>query len=245
MQSQIKRKRFICKFALHPKRERQQEVKFNMKSRKHSTRYLSTLAMFACILIVMGLTGIGFIPLPVIKATTMHIPVILGAVILGPGAGAVLGGVFGFCSVYANTTAPGLLSFAFSPFIAMSSDGAAGALKSLWIAIGCRILFGLIAGLLWKLMKKLRTPDIVALPVTAAVSTIAHTVLVMGSIYFLLAEQYAAAKNVAFSAVFGLIMGTVTASGIPEAIAAAILVTVIGQALIKASARMNKKKENS
>ena len=55
----------------------------------------------------------------------------------------------------------------------------------------------------------------------------------MGSIYFLLAQQYAAAKNVAITAVFGLIMGTVTASGVPEAIAAAILVFAITKAVLK------------
>ena len=49
------------------------------------------------------------------------------------------------------------------------------------------------------------------------------------------------AKNVAISAVFGLIMGTVTASGIPEAIAAAILVTVIGKALLHLMVRMKKR----
>ncbi len=213
-----------------------------MKKTFKDTHYLSSLAMFACILVVMGLTGIGFIPLPVIKATTMHIPVILGAILLGPLAGAVLGGVFGLCSVYANTTAPGLLSFAFSPFIAASSDGALGAIKSVWIALICRILFGLIAGLLWKLLQKTRLPDTVSLPITAATATVCHTLLVMGSIYVLLAEQYAAAKNVAFSAVFGLIMGTVTASGIPEAVAAAILVTVIGKALLQVALRLNKKR---
>ena len=69
------------------------------------------------------------------------------------------------------------------------------------------------------------------MPVAAAASTVLHTCLVMGSIYVLLASQYAQAKNVAMEAVFGLVMGTVTASGIPEAIAAAILVTVIGKAL--------------
>ena len=37
----------------------------------------------------------------------------------------------------------------------------------------------------------------------------------------------------AFEAVFGLIMGTVTAAGIPEAIAAAVLVAVIGKMLLK------------
>ena len=55
----------------------------------------------------------------------------------------------------------------------------------------------------------------------------------MRSIYFLFAHEYAQAQNVAYSAVFGLIMGTVTASGIPEAIVAAILVTALGKVLLK------------
>ena len=210
-----------------------------MKTKKPDTRYMATLAMLCGLLLVMGMTGIGFIPLPVIKATTMHIPVILGAILLGPGAGATLGAVFGLCSIWANTTTPGLLSFAFSPF--MSTDGLIGAAKSLWIALGCRILFGLIAGVIWKIVKKIAKQDYVALPVTAVISTLCHTILVMGSIYLLLAQQYAEAKNVAISAVFGLVMGTVTASGIPEAIVAAILVTVIGKALIHLLARMKKR----
>lgn len=201
-----------------------------MKKTGMNTRYMATLAMLCGLLLVMGMTGIGFIPLPVIKATTMHIPVILGAVLLGPAAGGVLGAVFGLCSIWVNTTTPGLLSFAFSPF--MSTEGLSGVLKSLWIALGCRILLGAIAGWLWRLMKKITKQDYIALPVTAAVATICHTLLVMGSIYVLLAQQYAQAKNVAITAVFGLVMGTVTASGIPEAIAAAVLVTVIGKALL-------------
>ena len=210
-----------------------------MKTNKPDTRYMASLAMLSGVLLVMGMTGIGFIPLPVIKATTMHIPVILGAILLGPGAGAALGAVFGFCSIWANTTAPGLLSFAFSPF--MTTEGLPGAVKSLWIALGCRILFGLVAGVLWKLIRKITRKDYIALPVTAVIATLCHTCFVMGSIYILLAQQYAAAKNVAISAVFGLIMGTVTASGIPEAIVAAILVTVIGKALLHLTARMKKR----
>lgn len=210
-----------------------------MQKKKPDTRYMASLAMLCAVLLVMGMTGIGFIPLPVIKATTMHIPVILGAILLGPGAGAALGGVFGLCSIWANTTTPGLLSFAFSPF--MTTEGLSGAVKSLWIALGCRILFGLVAGWLWKLTKKILHQDYVALPVTAVIATLCHTVFVMGSIYLLLAQQYAAAKNVAISAVFGLVMGTVTASGIPEAIVAAILVTVIGKALLHLTARMKKR----
>ena len=210
-----------------------------MKQKTMDTRYMATLAMLCGLLLVMGMTGIGFIPLPVIKATTMHIPVILGAVLLGPKAGAVLGAVFGLCSIWANTTTPGLLSFAFSPF--MSTEGLIGVFKSLWISLGCRILFGTLSGWLWWIFRKILKKEYAALPLTAAVATLCHTILVMGSIYMLLAQQYAAAKNVAISAVFGLVMGTVTASGIPEAIAAAILVTVIGKALLHLLPRMKKR----
>lgn len=209
-----------------------------MFTKKTDTRSMALLAMFCAVLLVMGMTGIGFIPLPVIKATTMHIPVLLGAVVLGPAAGGILGGVFGLCSIWANTTSPNLLSFAFSPF--MTTEGLPGVVKSLWIGLGCRILFGILAGWLWKLFSRVSKKETMALPVTAAVATLCHTLLVMGSIYLLLAQQYAEAKNVAVSAVFGLVLGTVTASGIPEAIAAAILVTIIGKALLRLTARMKK-----
>lgn len=207
-----------------------------MKKTKFDTHYMALLAMFSAVLLVMGITGIGFIPLPVIKATTMHVPVILGAIVLGPTAGAVLGAVFGLCSVWANTTTPGLLSFAFSPF--MTTEGLPGIAKSLWIAMGCRILFGLLAGWIWRFAKKLWKQDYIALPVSAVIATICHTLLVMGSIYILLAQQYAQAKNVAISAVFGLVLGTVTASGIPEAIVAALLVTIIGKAVLHLRSKM-------
>lgn len=210
-----------------------------MSKQKIDTRYMATLAMMVGILLVMGMTGIGFIPLPLIKATTMHIPVILGAILLGPKAGAVLGAAFGLCSIWVNTTTPGVMAFAFSPF--MSNDGLMGAAKALWISLGCRILLGCAAGWLWKLLKKLRLHDYLALPVTGAAASMFHTVIVMGSIYVLLAQQYAAAKNVAMSAVFGLVMGTVTASGIPEAIVAAVLVAIIGKALLKLMARIKKR----
>ena len=56
------------------------------------------------------------IQLPIIKATITHIPVIIGAILLGPMAGAVLGGVFGLCSLVSNTVAPVAASICFSPF---------------------------------------------------------------------------------------------------------------------------------
>ena len=200
-----------------------------MRKRDNSTHRMVALAMMAAIVILLANTPLGLIHLPVIKATTVHIPVILGAILLGPGAGCVLGGVFGVCSLISNTIAPTLTSFAFSPFYA---DGALGALKAVWISVGCRVLIGLVSGWLWIILKKVKVPEMVALPVVGFIGSMTNTVAVMGSIYFLLAEQYASAREVAITAVYGLIMGTVTGAGVMEAVAAMVLVTAIGKVLL-------------
>lgn len=197
-----------------------------------TTRNLVQLALLAAIIVVLANTPLGMIQLPIVKATTIHIPVILGAVLLGPLAGGILGGVFGICSVISNTTVPTLLSFAFSPFL--STTGVPGIFKALWVSVGCRILIGVVAGWLWRACRKVNLPEIVALSLVGFLGSMTNTVLVMGSIYVLYAEQYAKAMNEAMTAVFALVMATVTGSGVPEAIAAAILVGVIGKALLKA-----------
>ena len=208
-----------------------------MKKQRHDTRWMVSVALMAAIVIVLANTPLGMIQLPIIKATTVHIPVIIGAVLLGPSAGAILGAVFGICSLISNTMAPTLLSFAFSPF--MSTSGIPGALKARWVSVGCRILIGVAAGWLWILFARLKVNQIIALPIVGFVGSMVNTITVMGSIYLLFAQQYAEAKEVAVTAVWGLVMGTVTASGIPEAIAAAILVLALGKVLISVFKKSN------
>ena len=208
-----------------------------MKQKKHDTRWMVSVALMAAIVIVLANTPLGMIQLPVIKATTVHIPVIIGAILLGPKAGAILGFVFGMCSLISNTMAPTLLSFAFSPF--MSTTGIPGALKAIWVSVGCRTLIGIVAGWLWILLSKMKVNQTIALPIVGFVGSMVNTVTVMGSIYYLFAQQYAEAKEVAITAVWGLIMGTITASGIPEAIVAAVLVLALGKVLLKVFKMMN------
>lgn len=203
-----------------------------MNTMKKDTGWFMRVALMMAVIILLANTPLGMIQLPIIKATTVHIPVIIGAIVLGPAAGAILGATFGVCSLISNTYAPTLLSFAFSPF--MSTTGLVGVGKSLWISVGCRILIGVVAGWLWIGLKKLRCPNLPAYALCGFAGSMTNTVMVMGSIYFLFAQQYAEAKNVAITAVYGLVMGTVTASGIPEAVCAMILVTAITKALATA-----------
>lgn len=207
-----------------------------MKTKKHDTRWMVSVALMGAIIIVLANTPLGMIQLPIIKATTVHIPVIIGAILLGPSAGAILGAVFGICSLISNTMAPTLLSFAFSPF--MSTTGIPGAIKAIWVSVGCRVLIGVAAGWLWRLFEKLKMNQVIALPIVGFAGSMVNTIAVMGSIYVLFAKEYAQAREVGVTAVWGLIMGTITASGIPEAIAAAVLVLALGKVLLSVFKKM-------
>lgn len=209
-----------------------------MVKRKHDTKWMVGVALMGAIVVLLATTPLGIIMLPVTKATTVHIPVILGSVVFGPLAGAILGGVFGLCSLINNTLTPNLTSFAFSPF--MSTTGIPGAIKAIWISTGCRMMIGVIAGWLWIFLKKCKVSDKLALPIVGFVGSMSNTVLVLGSIYFLLAEQYAQAQNVAVGAVLGMVMGTVAFNGVPEALAATVLTTAIGAALLRVAGRKSK-----
>ena len=89
------------------------------------------------------------------------------------------------------------------------------------------------------MFEKIKMNAVIALPIVGFAGSMVNTICVMGSIYLLFAKQYAEAKDVAVSAVWGLVMGTVTASGIPEAIAAAVLVLAIGKVLLSVFKKMD------
>ena len=202
-----------------------------MKNRRKDARWMAGVAMMAAIVVLLANTPLGMIPLVITKATTVHIPVILGAILFGPLAGGILGGVFGICSVIINTFTPALTSFAFSPF--MSTTGLPGAVKALWVAVGCRVLIGVAAGWLWRALSRTNMNSWTALSIVGFAGSMVNTVTVMGSIFLLFTQQYAQAKAVALEAVSGLILTTVVVNGIPEAIVSTILVAVIGKNLLR------------
>ncbi len=123
--------------------------------KKEQTYDLVLTALFTAIIVIMAYTPLGYIPLGVINATIIHIPVILGALFLGPKKGAFLGFVFGFTSFLKNTLSPATLSaFVFSPVIAGSQFGFSGVLRSAYICFVPRILVGVVPYFVFLLIKK-------------------------------------------------------------------------------------------
>ena len=123
--------------------------------RNNKTSELVLTSLFTAIIIIMAFTPLGYIPLVVINATIIHIPVILGSLFCGSKKGAFLGFVFGFTSFIKNTIMPSSLSaFVFSPVLASSVVGTAGIFKSLFICFVPRILVGVLPYFVYMLIKK-------------------------------------------------------------------------------------------
>lgn len=195
------------------------------------TKRLVILAVFSAIIAVMAFT-VGYIPLGFMNATIIHIPVIIGAILLGPVEGGILGFVFGLTSLINNTVRPNITSFVFTPFYSLDPRFS-GSFKSILICFVPRILIGVIAALLFRVLMKTKLNKGVSLAITGFIGSMVNTIFVMGGIYFLYGESYAEAKGMGFSALFKVIMGVVGVNGVPEAIVAAILTTAITAPVMK------------
>ena len=208
-------------------------------------KYTKTLSMVqlalfsALIMLLATVPYIGYIKVPflAIQATTIHIPVIVGSILLGPKAGAFLGAVFGLTSLINNTTQPGITSFCFSPFIQMG-EGLGGSPLALIICFVPRILCGVIPHYVFHGVQKLtKDPGRTrkrSLLLAGVAGSMTNTLLVMSMIYLFFGQAYAAARNIAYEAILGVIGSVILINGPIEAIVAALIASAVALAMMRA-----------
>lgn len=198
------------------------------------------LALFTAIVFVLGLTPLGMVPLGLIKATTLHIPVIIGCLLLGPRYGAVLGFMFGLVSFLSNTMSPAALSFAFTPLVPVPGTPN-GSPLSLIICFVPRILVGVVPWFVYrglqKLMKESSRGEVLSMAIAGASGAILNTGLVMSLIYFLFRDAYASVNGIPVEAVAGVVLGVVGTNGVAETALAAVLTPAIGKILLSLKRR--------
>ncbi len=124
-----------------------------------NTRRIVVAGVLGAIAIVLGVTQWGFIPVPNVsgRATIMHIPAIIGAVLEGPVVGILAGGIFGVFSMLQDTT---------------------GLFTNPIISVVPRLLIGLMAWLAYRSLSKVNVD--LAAAVAGVVGTLTNTILVVG-----------------------------------------------------------------
>lgn len=206
---------------------------------EQKTRKMVMTAVMAAIIILMSCVPfLGYIPLGFMNATIIHVPVIIGAIVLGPRSGAILGFVFGMTSLIKNTMEPNATSFVFSPFYSVTVFGAnlGNIIGSLVIVLLPRILIGVVSYWVYVGAKKLlhdKPWNMVAYGAAGIAGSLTNTLLVMNMIYIFFGRPYAQASGKAFETLYTVILGVIFVQGVPEAIVAAVLSAVICRVLIR------------
>ncbi len=102
------------------------------------------LAVLLAILLMLEITGLGMFKTFGLELTILQIPVILGAIILGPAAGAILGGGFGLLSFWEcfGKSQFGATLLGINPFL------------TFLVCVPTRILMGWLCSLIFKAMDR-------------------------------------------------------------------------------------------
>lgn len=185
-----------------------------------NVRRMAVISVLSAISIVLSMIPfVGYIPLGPVKATIMHVPVIIGAVIEGPVVGAAVGLIFGLTSLFKAFTEPSITSFCFMNPI---------------ISVLPRILIGVVSYYVYKLIYKISKRVYLSGFVAGVLGSLTNTIGVMGLIYVIYADKYMQAIGQAGNAGKYILLICAT-NGIPEAIVAGILVAAVAVVMIRKS----------
>lgn len=185
----------------------------------NKTKDLTMNALFMAITIVMALVpNLGMIHLGVVSITIMHIPVIIAGLVLGMRGALINATAFGLSSMLISAIRPvGPLDVFFvNPLVSVLP----------------RILFGLAVGLIFNVLSKTKMGFILKAAITAALSTLLHTIFVLIPLYFVIFKS----GNTDLTAILPgsvtiFIWGTLISNGFLEIVASVLVAVPVGKAL--------------
>lgn len=165
-----------------------------------STRRIVIAGVMSAISIFLGITHLGFLPwFGGAALTIMHVPVIIGAILEGPGVGVVIGLIFGVFSLIQAAIAPtGPTDVWFTNPV---------------ISVLPRLFIGPVAAWVYGALRRANEPF--AMTVSGIAGSLTNTVLVLGVLGL---YRYLP---------WSLIGTLAVINGIPEAVAAAIITVAV------------------
>jgi uncharacterized membrane protein len=170
--------------------------------------YMVKLAVLSAIVVLMAFTPAGYVRIGAVEVSFLAIPVAIGAIILGPGAGAFLGGVFGVTSF--------IQCFGASPF-----GAALLGINPVFTLILCmvpRILMGWLAGLVFKALYRVDPTRTLCYAAGSLSAAVLNTVFFMGGLVALFGNTDFIRNLQGGAPILPFVVGMVGVQGIVEAV---------------------------
>ena len=194
-------------------------------------RTIAEYAVFIAIILMMRVTGLSRIPVGPLVMTLTMVPIAIGAMLLGPLGGAILGMVFGFTSLYdAMTGASAMTGFFFqvSPF------------HTVVLCVVTRTLVGAVTGWLFQLLRKLDRQRIWCYFAGGLLAPMLNTIFFMGYIVLVFYQTEYVQKTAAKLGAVNPLMFVILLVGI-QGLVEWLTGCVIGGGVAKAVARALKR----
>ncbi|MFB0918300.1 MAG: ECF transporter S component [Clostridiaceae bacterium] len=140
-----------------------------MEARSNKTRKLVYNAMIMAIIIIMSVVPfLGFIQIPPVAVTLVHIPVIIGGILFGLKSSLLFATTFGLSSL----------------FVAMTRGAATDVLFiNPMVSVVPRIIFGFAIVLIYNLVKNTNMSEQVKIGITAFLSSFIHSLIVIAALF--------------------------------------------------------------
>lgn len=140
--------------------------------KKNKTLEMVQLAVLIAIMLILAFTPLGYLRIGPLAISLLTIPVVIGAMLLGPAGGAVLGLVFGLTSFYQ--------CFAGDPFGAALV--AMNPFFTFLVCIPTRTLMGWLSGVIFKALWKIDKTKTVTYFVTGLLGAFMNTLFFMSTL---------------------------------------------------------------
>ena len=196
------------------------------------------LSVLVAIMLLLELTGLGMIKTAGLEITIFLVPVIVGAIVMGPGAGAFLGGVFGCISFWE--------CFGKSTFgVALLAINPVG---TFLVCVPTRILAGWLCGLVFKALHKLDKSNLWSFGVAGLTGALCNTALFMTTLcLFFYNSDFIQniAQALGTANVFLFVLAFVGVNGLVEALVSFFTGAAIAKAVLFSRGRLAARRTNA
>lgn len=196
-----------------------------MEKKKFSTKQFVEMALLTAIIVLLAFTPIGYIRTLGLEITLIVVPVTVGAVTLGPTAGAVLGAVFGITSF--------IQCFGMSPFGAVLLG--INPLSTFVVCVVSRVLMGWLTGLIYQGLQKATSVRRVSVVIVNLCGPLLNTFFFMGTLILLFyGSDYiqGLAESMGVSGPLAFVIAFVGINGAVEAVVCFIVGSAVSKALL-------------
>lgn len=193
--------------------------------KKYTTKQQVELALLIAIVAILSYTPLGYIKTFGLEITTVVVPVAVGAVTLGPAAGAILGAAFGLTSLSTcimGMSAFGAMLFEINP------------IATVVVCVVSRTLMGWLTGVLYRLFVKVSFMKKVSLVAANLCAPLLNTLLFMSSlVFFFYRTEYIQGIATAMGTKNPLmfVIAFVGVNGLVEAIVCFVIGSAVSKAL--------------